>query len=157
MSGLLWPDVDKMTLRSTLTGLVFWLIGAAGVMAAVTGTVVSSEGTPIEHARVELDGGSGVAFSGAEGTFRLEQAEPPQQIVITHPRFLSQSVSVPAGSDEPLVIVLEPKQEYYEEIAVSANRGEENFSPVSVAASVIQPGDSVAPPADLTEMVSQVP
>ncbi|MGB5814187.1 MAG: carboxypeptidase-like regulatory domain-containing protein, partial [Thermoanaerobaculia bacterium] len=134
-------------MRSTLLGLVFWLIGSAGLMAAVTGTVVSSEGTPIEHARVELDGGSGVTFTGAEGSFRLEEAEPPQELVVSHPRFISQSVSVAAGSEELLVVVLEPKQEYYEEIAVSANRGEENFSPVSVAASVIQPGDSVAPPA----------
>ena len=146
-----------MTVRSTILGLVFWLIGSAGLMAAVTGTVVSSEGTPIEHARVELDGGSGAAFTDAEGSFRLEEVEPPQELVVSHPRFLSQSVSVAAGSEELLVVVLEPKQEYYEEIAVSANRGEENFSPVSVAASVIQPSDSVAPPADLTEMVSQVP
>ena len=61
-----------MTMRSTLLGLVFWLIGSAGLLAAVTGTVVSSEGTPIEHARVELAGGAGVAFTDVEGSFRLE-------------------------------------------------------------------------------------
>ena len=66
-------------------------------------------------------------------------------------------MTVAAAGDELLVVVLQPKQEYYEEIAVSANRGEENFSPVSVATSVIQPSDNVAPPTDLTEMVSQVP
>ena len=145
-----------MTMRSTLLGLVFCLIGSAGLLAAVTGTVVSSEGTPIEHARVELAGGAGVAFTDVEGSFRLE-VEPPQEIVVTHPRFLSQTVSIAAAGDDLLVIVLQPKQEYYEEIAVSANRGEENFSPVSVATSVIQPSDNVAPPTDLTEMVSQVP
>ena len=65
-----------MTVRSTLIGLAIWFIGSAGLLAAVTGTVVSSEGTPIEHARVELDGGSRVAFTDVEGSFRLEEAAP---------------------------------------------------------------------------------
>ena len=146
-----------MTVPSTLIGLAIWFIGSAGLLAAVTGTVVSSEGTPIEHARVGVDGDSVVTFTDVEGSFRLEEVGPPLEITVSHPRFSTQSVSIPAAGEELVVIVLEPKQEYYEEIAVSANRGEENFSPVSVAASVIQPEDSVAPPTDLTEMVSQVP
>ncbi|NIM63408.1 MAG: hypothetical protein GTN89_03630, partial [Acidobacteria bacterium] len=49
------------------------------------------------------------------------------------------------------------KQQIYEAIAVTANPGEENFSPVSVAISVLDPEKSVAPPATLTEFVAETP
>ncbi len=132
-----------------------WLIWAAMASAAVEGRVVSGRGTPIEHARVALAGSGEAVFSGPGGSFRFPGAEPPVDLVVSHPRFATRSVIVSAAG--PVEVVLDVKQEYFEEIAVSANRGEENFSPVSVAADVLRPEESTAPPGSLTELVAEVP
>ena len=49
------------------------------------------------------------------------------------------------------------KQEVYEEIVISADRGGGGFSPVSVAASVIDPVDSPTLPSTLTALIVEVP
>jgi iron complex outermembrane receptor protein len=127
------------------------------LLAAVEGTVITSGGTPVEHARVALEDGSEVGFSDAEGRFQFSDAEAPLELLVAHPRFVPQTVAVTEASELPLTVVLQPKQEVYEEIAVTANRGEESFAPVTVASSVIEPDDSPAPPATLTEMIAEVP
>ncbi len=117
--------------------------------------MISGRGTAVEQARVALAAGGPVVFSGPGGDFRLAEAEPPVELVVSHPRFLTRTVAVPAAG--PVEIVLTAKQEVFEEIAVSANRGEANFSPVSVAADVLRPEDAAAPPGRLSELVAELP
>ena len=127
------------------------------LLAVVDGIVSTDRGTPIEHARVEVTDSSAVAFSDMDGRFRFDEVEPPFLLLITHPRFVSQALSLEPGDPLPVEVVLQAKQEVYEEIAVSANRGEENFSPITVASSVVELQDVATPPATLTEMISTVP
>jgi len=127
------------------------------LLAAVDGVIRTPAGTPIEHARVEVTDSSTVVFSDMDGQFRFEAMEPPLLLLVTHPRFLPQALSLEAGDPMPVEVMLAAKQEIYEEIAVSANRGEENFSPITVASSVVEMQDVAAPPATLTEMISTVP
>ncbi|MCP3979153.1 MAG: TonB-dependent receptor [bacterium] len=127
----------------------------APATAAVSGMVTAADGTAIEHARVEIVETGGVAFSDLHGTFRFEDADPPVELKITHPRFVEHLLSVDSG--ETLSIALEAKLEIYQRIAVSANPGEEVFSPVSVATSVIDIAESPVPPATLTAAVAGLP
>ena len=143
-----------MTARAIRIVIALCLCGATSGLAAVEGRVVSGGGTAVEHARVELTGGT-VVFSGPGGGFRFPAAMPPVEIVVSHPRFATRSVMVEANGS--VQVVLTAKQEYFEEIAVSANRGEENFSPVSVAADVLKPEDSASPPGRLAELVAELP
>ena len=62
--------------------------------------------------------------------------------------------SRPASIDFPVEPVSE---EVFEEIAVTANPGEENFAPVSVAISVVDPRELPVPPTTLMEVGSATP
>ncbi len=137
------------------TGVAGWLAWAALAAAAVEGRVVSGRGTAVEHARVEWLEGGEVVFTDPRGGFVLAAAAPPVELVVSHPRFTARTLRV--DLDSPVEIVLEAKQQVFEEIAVSANRGEENFSPVSIAADVLRPEESTAPPGRLTELVAELP
>lgn len=145
-----------LLLRSICSSL---LLTVCPVLAAaqIEGVVSTSTGAPIEHARVQIDGDSQVMFSGRLGDFLFATADPPLILRFSHPRFDSLSVEVDADSTMPLAVVMEAKQEVYEEIAVTAVPGEDNFSPVSVATSVIEPDDLPAPPSTLTDMVVEAP
>lgn len=140
--------------RASAIGTALWMAWAAQAWAAVEGRVVSGRGTPVEHARVEAVGGEAV-FSGPAGWFRIPVGDPPLDLMVSHPRFATRTLAVVEPG--PVEIVLTAKQEYFEEIAVSANRGEENFSPVSVAADVVRSEESVVPPGRLTELVAELP
>ncbi len=62
-----------------------------------------------------------------------------------------------AATAAPLVVELEPKQEIFQEIAVSANRGETSFSPTSSSTSVIEVDRLAVPVATLADVVATVP
>ncbi len=132
------------------------LAPAPAARAAIEGRVLGPSGTPVEHARIRHAAGAASAFSDMNGRFELPGAVAPAELLISHPRFESQTVRVDAGAG-PVDVVLELKQEIYEAIAVTANPGENNFSPVSVAISVLDPGRSAAPPNTLTELVAATP
>lgn len=87
----------------------------------------------------------------------MDEVQPPVTLRLTHPRFQTQFVEVTATTTLPIDITLALKQEVYEEIAVTASPGEDNFAPVSVDASVIDPDELPAPPSSLTDMVAEVP
>ena len=131
------------------------LAAVAPSAAAVEGRVVSGNGTPVEHAQVEAADGGPAVYTGPGGGFRLPRAEVPLVLTVSHPRFVRRTVTV--TDSVPVEIVLTVKQKYFEEIAVSANRGEENFSPVSIAADVLRPEDATAPPGRLAELVTELP
>jgi iron complex outermembrane receptor protein len=142
--------------RAIAVGTAACLACAAPALAAVEGRVVSGRDTPVEHARVELaPPGEGTVFTGPGGGFRFPEADPPVELIVSHPRFTTRTVAV--STAEVLEIVLTAKQEVYEKIAVSANRGEENFSPISVAADVLRPEEPASPPTTLTELVAELP
>ncbi len=117
---------------------------------------MSASGMPIEHARVRVVGDAMSDYTDAKGWFTLPAAELPVELLVTHQRFVELRLRVEDGSTA-VEIALESKQELYETIAVSANPGEENFAPVSVAISVIDPSLSAAPPNTLTEFVAETP
>lgn len=133
------------------------LLAGSSAFAAVRGRVLTTEGRPVEHVRVDVRDTESTSWTNLRGEFEFEDVEPPTELVVSHPRFHVVTVTVPVSEAQSVEVVLAAKQEIYEEIAVSANRGETGFSPVSVASSVIEPGESVTPPATLTEIVSQIP
>ena len=143
-------------LRSIFSCLLF-LTFPVSALAVVEGVVSTSTGAPIEHARVEIDGDSQVVFSGRLGDFGFDDSQPPVRLRFSHPRFDSLTLEVSAEAPMPLSVMLEAKQEVFEEIAVTATPGEDNFSPVSVATSVIAPGELPAPPSTLTDIVAEAP
>ena len=132
-----------------------WLGWATLAAAAIEGRVLSGRGTPVEQARLELAAVGEIVFSGPGGDFRFAAVELPVDLLVSHPRFITQTVTVERAG--PVEIVLAAKQEVFEEIAVSANRGEENFSPVSIAADVLRPEDAATPPGSLAELVAGLP
>ena len=138
------------------TTLLLFLLPAV-CFAGIVGRVVSESGVAIEHARIDVIDQEMVLFTDAEGEFQLHDRELPLSLAITHPRFEPQVVEVDSDPAQPLEVTLVAKQEIYEEIAVSATRGEFNFAPVSVDTTVVDPDDFAAPPSSLTEMVSEVP
>ena len=114
-------------------------------------------GRPIEHVQIEVEGDGKAVFTGRLGEFALPEPEPPATLFFTHPRFETLVLEIDAGMARTLAVSMVPKQEVYEEIAVTAAPGEDNFSPVSVDASVIDPDELPAPPSTLTDMVVEVP
>lgn len=137
--------------------VALFLLGAGRAEAAVRGLVVTAEGQPVEHARVDVLAGESTAWTNLRGEFVFPGLEPPVELVVSHPRFHVVTVTVEAGAADSVEVALAAKQEIFEEIAVSANRGESGFSPVSVASTVIEPDESLSPPATLTEIVSEIP
>ena len=137
------------------------LVVSAGMIALparaeVEGVVHSRAGIPIEHARVAA-GDVAIDFTDDDGRFVLPAVWPPVILEVSHPKYVSARVELAGESPAHVEVVLEAKQEIYEEIVVSASRGEENFAPVSVAASTIEPVEATMTAATLTELVTAVP
>lgn len=143
------------------------LAGAAPALAAVSGTVTTQGGVPVEGAWVEVVEGAGPAAArpasvrvatGRGGEFSFPDVEPPALLLVTHPRFDDRPVEVAAGEGEGLAIVLFPRQEVFDEITVSATRDAAGvFQPVSVAATSVKPAEKPAPPSTLQEVIEGVP
>ncbi|MDX1644642.1 MAG: TonB-dependent receptor, partial [Thermoanaerobaculia bacterium] len=144
-----------MLKRSVHALLLVLLVPA--LAAAVEGRVESTGGVPIEQARIDHPDSGAHTFTDGRGRFRLPDVEPPAELVVSHPRFHAQVVDLEASDTAELLVTLVAKQAIFEEIVVSANRGESVFAPVSVAAEMVEPDDQPAPPSSVTEMVTQVP
>jgi len=131
---------------------------AAPAGAAVSGTVTTAGGVPVEGARVEVVDGAVAATTGRRGEFAFLEVEPPALLLVTHPRFDDRAVEVPAGQAGPVEVVLVPRQEVFDEITVSATRDAAGvFQPVSVAATSVRPDEKPAPPSTLQEVIEGVP
>ncbi|MDX1501277.1 MAG: TonB-dependent receptor [Thermoanaerobaculia bacterium] len=124
--------------------------------AEIAGRVVNSQGVAVEGARVGVSAGGESTLTGARGLFRLP-VEPPALLEVRHPRFELLEAEVTAETAGDLELVLFPKQEFYEEVVVSAARGGDAAAPVSIAATLIHPEDRAAPPSTLAELVTAVP
>ncbi|MCZ6508621.1 MAG: TonB-dependent receptor [Acidobacteria bacterium] len=129
------------------------LLAAAPAWTAVTGSVTSLDGIPVENARVSAPDGE-TRYTDFKGAFAFPDLDIPSELSISHPRFLQATVEIVG----PVVDVrLEAKQEIYQEIAVSAAPGESSYAPSSSSASVIDVGAMAAAPATLTEVVVSSP
>ncbi len=132
--------------------LVFvWLVAPAG--AEVAGRVTSLDGVPVENARVVGPEGE-TRFTDFRGAFAFPALAAPAELTVSHPRFLDSSVDASSGT---VVVELEPKQEIFHEIAVSANRGETSYSPTSSSASVVDVAKLAMPVSTLADVVATVP
>jgi len=144
-------------LRKTLLTLCASFSLTAPAFAAVSGTVATPDGVPVEGARVGPADGTHRVTTGRRGEFSLPDLEAPVLLLVTHPRFDERAVQVEAG-DEALRIVLQPRQEVYDEIVVSAARDSGGgFQPVSVAATTVQPTEKPAPPSTVMDVIEGVP
>lgn len=130
----------------------------------VSGHVVSSQGTPIEHAQVEIVVSSDAAdvgakvFTGGRGEFILTCALPCTLLAV-HTRF-SESVldvtaeSLAAGAPQ---IELRAKQEVFERIDVTAEGSRTGvLRAPSVASTEVRPEEKAAAPTTLVELVEGV-
>ena len=134
------------------------LAGAAPAGAAVSGTVTTAGGVPVEGARVEVVDGAAAATTGRRGEFAFPEVEPPALLPVTHPRFDDRAVEVPDAQTGPVEVVVVPRQEVFDEITVSATRDAAGvFQPVSVAATSVRPEERPAPPSTLQELIEGVP
>jgi iron complex outermembrane receptor protein len=141
-------------LVSLVMVMLVW-VAVAGVEAEViAGKVVSSGQRPVEHARIEATGMLDATFSDLEGRFEITGIELPVTLIVGHPRFQVATLSVSEATSD-LVVVLAAKRAVYETIAVSANRGEQNFAPVSIATSVIEPEEAAAPATSVGELLAE--
>lgn len=129
------------------------LLLPATLGAEVVGRVMSIGAVAVEHARIRAEPGGETVFSDSRGRFRLA-VEPPLELLVSHPRFKDASVAIESpSSGDGVLVVLEVKQEIYEEIAVTANRGEDAFAPVSVSVAVVEPRPAMS---SLSGLVSEV-
>lgn len=154
-----------MTARARWGALVLGLTLAwpAAAGAALDGRVVTPDGRPVEGARVEAVGEVTVV-TGRRGEFSLPGVEAPAGLLVTHPRFVDGVIDLPRApaSDEPFEIVLQPRQEVFETVVVSATGdtwgdGGGPVQPVSVAASTVTPGGEPAPPSTVVDLLDSVP
>lgn len=146
-----------MTKRFLASFLAFSFFFVAPAFAAdVGGRVETRSGVPIEHALVTDLEATAEVYTDHQGMFTLA-CEPPCRLLFSHPRFLEQRIE----AQEPtsgLVVALEPKQEVYEEIVVTAQRGGgDAFAPVAIASTVIRAEDRAVAPSTLLELVEGAP
>lgn len=131
-------------------------LGALSVMAAVEGTVVTPDNTPVEGARVELAKSGVFRMTDARGGFRFPGFDSPVALTVTHTRFQPLEAECCAVGGTALVLV--PKQTSYGEIVVTANReGSAGVQPMSVAMSTIAARDRPAPPSSVVKLAEGMP
>ncbi|MDA8017140.1 MAG: TonB-dependent receptor [Thermoanaerobaculia bacterium] len=154
-----------------LTFLAVWSLHVEAVQAAdgpvdaassIAGQVVSGQGTPIEHAEVQVAASAGASghlvFTGSSGEFSL-QCQLPCTLLVSHPRFLETAFDVTSASLEAgeTQITLMAKQAVFERIDVTAERSRSGvLRAPSVASTEVRPEDKAASPTTLVELVEGV-
>lgn len=146
-----------MTKRSLASLLAASSLVAAPCFAEETrGRVETRAGVPIENALVQDVRTGAEVSTDHQGTFALS-CEAPCRLLLSHPRFLEQRIEAWDPASE-LVVALEPKQEVYEEIVVTAQRGGgDTFAPVAIASTLIRAEERAAAPSTLVELVEGAP
>ena len=143
--------VFKVLILHLLVAPLAWADGGS-----ISGVVEAPSGLVIEHARVENETTGEARFTDGEGRFLWTGCPLPCRLVVQHPRFETELIEV-QEVDQDLRIVLNPKQEVFEEIDVTASRGErQSFAPLSVASAKVKPQEQAASPTTLTELVETV-
>ncbi len=149
--------MEAMTIRAlaNLLTVSFLTTIPAAAASEVRGRVETRSGVPIEHALVTAVQAKVEVYTDHQGAFTLA-CQAPCLLLVSHPRFLELPVEVREPTSE-LVMTLEAKQQIYEEIVVTAQRGGDAFAPVAIASTVIHVEKKAAAPSTLTELVEGVP
>ena len=130
--------------------------------SVIVGQVQTVDGRAVEQARVAAPEQGIEVFSDARGQFELAGCPRPCLLLVTHPRFQAESITVPKTADgqaEPdgVQVQLTAKQEIFERIDVTAGRSSgDAFAPETVASTEIRLEDKAYAPASLAEMVEGV-
>ncbi|MEL7060970.1 MAG: TonB-dependent receptor [Acidobacteriota bacterium] len=112
---------------------------------------MTTEGVGVERARLSVVDSEIVEFTAADGAFVLDCALPCV-LLVEHPRFRETALEATAA-EASLEIVLEAKQEVFESIDVTAQRGGGAMAPISIAATAINPEEQAVAPATLVELL----
>ncbi len=154
----------KLVLFSTFSSL-FLLLAAPLFVSPLFASPLSSEevgghvktgkGLPVEHARVTDVTTAQSVHTDRDGHFLLD-CSSPCLLLVAHPRFEDLVTENARGQD--LDFVLQAKQEVYEEIVVTGERGGgDRLAPMSIASTVVQPDEKIGSPATLTELTQGAP
>jgi outer membrane receptor protein involved in Fe transport len=147
------PSTRQQAILAAGLGLLASLLSAPAA-AEVRGRVTGASGVPVENARVTAPDGE-THFSDVQGLFTFASLQPPVELTVSHARFLDARVQI--DDAEVAEIRLQPKQEIFQEIAVSATRGESLYAPSSSSASVLDVRRLTTPVATLTDVVATAP
>lgn len=121
----------KSTTRVAAIIACAWILGAvcaeaAQRAAAVTGTVLDPQGTPVADATVSLEDGPGAAVTDARGRFRIDVVPPGQyQLRATHIAYHAVTVPVEVTEDGPTQVAMKFTREALlplDEVVVTATR-----------------------------------
>lgn len=139
------------------------LSGEALAAEEIRGRVENRDGASIEHARVAIaetndaSHGNGAVFTDNRGRFVVE-CPLPCTLLLSHPRFVDQAVTVAEPTDAELEIALQGKQEVFEEILVTASRGSgDALAPESITSTIVRTDEKMGQPTSLLEVVEDVP
>lgn len=128
---------------------------ASPLPGAVEGHVATADGRDIEGVVVQVIGSRAVTVTDARGRFRLEEADPPVSVSLEHPRFATLEVEV---EESGVTLTLEPKQEVFEDVVVTARPDPlDALETLSAASSSVTPAEEAAPPSTVVALVEDVP
>ncbi len=127
------------------------LIAAVAASAQIRGTVRNAHGDPVPSATITDMAGNPLAVSSSDGTFSLSQ--PPRQIEVTAPHYVTAVVTVAPG--QPLMVVL---HQPLETVVVTAYRSAlgSSDSPASTRVLDVQQLQQAASPS-LDGKLAQIP
>ncbi len=135
---------------------------AESAAKAIVGQIQTVDGRVVEQARVSAPDQGLEVYTDAKGRFALDGCRRPCLLLVTHPRFQAESITVPATTDSEaesggVHIQLTAKQEIFERIDVTAGRSSgDAFAPETVASTEIRLEDKAYAPSSLAEMVEGV-
>ncbi len=133
---------------------------AVGRAARVTGRVTDAGNRPVEGAlvRYQSDGGPvGITRTDQRGDFEID-GERTMVLEFEHSGFETRRLELGSVPERQIVVVLTRRSDVVrDEIAVSASRSQGSLSAQSIAASVVNPRDSIGAPNAIGDMVAEVP
>ena len=166
--------------------VVGWASPPPAEALTVAGQIRTVDGRVVEQARIGVPNQGLEVFSDAKGRFKLDACDRPCVLLITHPRFQTESITTTAQGGESrasadgdpaegaigeetvdeknvgretveVEVRLTAKQEIFERIDVTAHRSSSGaLTPETVASTEIRLEDKAYAPASLAEMVEGV-
>jgi iron complex outermembrane receptor protein len=132
--------------------------------AAIEGRVTTTDGVPVEGARVHLLAGRTPAgdaatpdqrTTGRDGLFAFPDADAPATLQVEHPRYAPQTLDLTDAA--AVEVTLTPRQEFFEEMIVTAGRERGGLEPGSVAVSLVSPDERPVPVGTVVELIQGSP
>ncbi len=124
-------------------------------VGSIRGRVLDSAGRALADARVtKLGTESETVATDANGEFLLPESDLPLTLRVDHPAF--EAVEVEVRTSDAIEVRME-NPTFELELEVYAERIGDRYSPHALTSTAIEPTDLAAPPATLTQIVTQVP